>query len=877
MRHVRPAALALVSLLAATTSARAQPRGPEGKGEPTAAKDALVPPVLQEFVDAPYPPEAEAAKREGVVILQLDVDVAGAVTAAVVLSPAGSGFDEAALAASRKFRFAPATRNGKPVPSRITFRYTFTLKAAPTPEGTPAAPKDERPRTALRGVVDIGSTGVHLRGAVVTVRGPDGFAAELTTGEDGAWVVRDLPAGRYSVSVRAAGFEGLAVDEEVELGQSTEVLYRLQASGGGSEIIVQGERPPREVTKRTLERREVARIPGTNGDALRAIQNLPGVARPPAIAGFLIVRGSAPNDTQIFIDGALVPLAYHFGGLSSVVPTELIDRLDFYPGNFSVQYGRVMGGIVDVGLRSPTTDGKYHGLAQIDLIDGRFMLEGPLPIFKEKNVRFVVGGRRSWVDTWLKPTLEAAGAGVTSAPVYYDYQAFVEAEPTPRSKLRAGFYGSDDRLEILIRSPLAADPVLGGNIGLHTGFWRAQATYQNDLGDDTRLRGMFSYGKNTVEFSLGAMFFTLYSQQISSRLELSRRLARGVTLNVGQDLLWAPYDLNVRAPRPPRPGEPDPGPFAARPPLVVKESTSLYRPAAYAEAEIAPTDRARIVAGYRVDYAKDTQRWDASPRANGRIVVVPAFPKTTVKGGVGVFHQPPQPQETNLVFGTPGLRSNRAIHYSLGVEQELTRKIDVSLEGFYKQLDGLVSRAPSTSGGFDYTNQGSGYVVGAETLLRYKADSRFFGWVAYTLSRSVRRAAPGEPLRLFQYDQTHILTALGSYRLGRGWEFGLRFRFVSGPLDQPCLGGILNSAAGAYACVQGPGFTERLPSFHQLDLRLDKTWVYTGGWKLHTYLDVLNVYNRQSPEGLQYNYNFSQSTYQTGLPLIPSLGVRAEF
>ena len=43
------------------------------------------------------------------------------------------------------------------------------------------------------------------------------------------------------------------------------------------------------VTKRTLEQRELSRIPGTNGDALRSIQSLPGVARPPGLAGLLLV------------------------------------------------------------------------------------------------------------------------------------------------------------------------------------------------------------------------------------------------------------------------------------------------------------------------------------------------------------------------------------------------------------------------------------------------------------------------------------------------------------------------------------------------------------------------------------------------------------
>ena len=65
--------------------------------------------------------------------------------------------------------------------------------------------------------------------------------------------------------------------------------------------------------------------------------------------------------------------------------------------------------------------------------------------------------------------------------------------------------------------------------------------------------------------------------------------------------------------------------------------------------------------------------------------------------------------------------------------------------------------------------------------------------------------------------------------------------------------------------------------FHQLDRRLHKQGLYDAGWRLSTCLDILNVYNRRSPDGLAYNFNYTQSTYQSGLPFIPSVGVRAEF
>jgi len=159
--------------------------------------------------------------------------------------------------------------------------------------------------------------------------------------------------------------------------------------------------------------------------------------------------------------------------------------------------------------------------------------------------------------------------------------------------------------------------------------------------------------------------------------------------------------------------------------------------------------------------------------------------------------------------------------------------------------------------------------------LRWKPVKRFFGWVAYTLSRSTRHNGPGQPERLFEYDQTHVLTLLGSYDLGRGWQVGGRFRYVSGNPYTPCLGGVLQAGAGVYACQSGPLLSARLPPFHELDLRVDKTWKFEH-WKLTTYLDVQNVYNRANPEGVLYNFNYTTTRYQSGLPILPSLGIRGE-
>ena len=64
-----------------------------------------------------------------------------------------------------------------------------------------------------------------------------------------------------------------------------------------------------------------------------------------------IVKIGKEKNIEVFVDGALIPQAYHFGGISSVVPAEILERLEFRPGNFGPEFGRGMGGVVALRRR----------------------------------------------------------------------------------------------------------------------------------------------------------------------------------------------------------------------------------------------------------------------------------------------------------------------------------------------------------------------------------------------------------------------------------------------------------------------------------------------------------------------------------------------
>ncbi|MBI5547626.1 MAG: ligand-gated channel protein, partial [Deltaproteobacteria bacterium] len=156
--------------------------------------------------------------------------------------------------------------------------------------------------------------------------------------------------------------------------------------------------------------------------------------------------------------------------------------------------------------------------------------------------------------------------------------------------------------------------------------------------------------------------------------------------------------------------------------------------------------------------------------------------------------------------------------------------------------------------------------------------SRFFGWVSYSFSRSERRSTLWEDTsyRLAQFDQPHHLIAVASYKWPLDVVTGLRFQYASGNLSTPFPSTVYDSDADMYMPVPGKFFSVRGPDFVSLDLRIDKRFVFQQ-WSVNVFLDVQNVTNNTNGEFVLYNFDYSRSQYVRGLPIFPTLGLKAEF
>ncbi len=860
MTSTRLLGLALLTLaFTGPVAAAGQPTPPAPPPEPALA----TPPAVKLLVPAEVPPGTVFPGPEVVVVLAIDVDPAGLVEAVRLEQGAGEPFDGAAAAAAKKFLFEPGRlTSGEPVPVTISFRLRISA-----PEAAEAPPPPPPPVRFTGRLLERG-TRKPLANVAVAAR-TSAEPGKATSGADGRFTLT-VPEPSFTLVAVPPGHDRLELRIEARPGEERDETFYLERSGDGNETVVSASPVRREVTRQVIPASQVAKVAGTHGDTLKAVLNLPGVARTAFGSGQLILRGSSPGDSRVFVEGQRIPLLYHFGGLRSTINPRFLEQVEFIPGNFAPDYGRATGGIVEVKLRDPASD-MVRGEAGVNFYDASLAIEGPLGDGWAGGAAF----RRSWIDTVLPLVLpREANFSFDSAPRYYDYQ-FLATRRLGGQALRLLYYGSMDKLVVILERP-ADDPKITGTISARTMFHALQGSLSGPVAPGLSHQSSVQLSFSQFRTRFGPQFlFDLDVLRLAVRSAWTLDLDKGLQLSAGIDATTAGVTIEVNTPRPPKEGQPE-APVSTSPVLSLGTTTTQQAPAAFLELRWEPVPSLLVLPGVRVDWYSAISSGSVDPRLGARWEVRPG---STLKAGVGLFHQPPEPDESAPEVGNPRLRTEAALQASAGVERRLSDAFEAEATGFYKKLSSLVVRNPAAS--YDpsqppYSNGGTGRVYGLELIVKARAGDRFFGWLAYTFQRSLRRNGAGAAERPFDFDQPHILTLVGTWNFARAWSFGGRFRYVSGNPETPVTGSVLDASSGTYVPRYGAINSTRLPAFNQLDLRLDRTWTYRT-WKLVGYLDVQNVANRGNLEGYSYSYDYSQKTPATGLPILPILGVNAEW
>ncbi len=816
-------------------------------------------PALVTFVEAVYPESALADGTGARVMLDIVIDEKGEVTEANVLESGGAAFDESAIAAVYQFVFSPAEIDGKPASVRIQYEYVFTPRKVVEVKD---APKDE-PLGEITGRLLERGTRKPLIGLRVVLEGLD---RETYTDATGAFRFEKVPAGEVDLLVEDEAYENVVDRETVRAGEATDVFYYVEKTGFGSDsITVVGRRPQKEVVRRTISIQEIRTVPGTSGDALKVVQNLPGAARIPFGGGALVLRGGGLS--QAYVDTMPIPQAFHFGGLRSTIASALIESLDVTPGNFDVEFGKINGGVVDVRLRAPRSDG-IHGYIETDVFDTGVLLEGPLG----EHGSIAVAARRSYIDVLLPLFLpEDASTQFSTAPRYYDAQVLYEYKHG-KNRVRALAYGSNDKIVATIDEPPDNNPIIRGNASAEFSFIGTQLSWEHRVTEDIVNDATLAFYVQPFAFSVGPQIdLSLDIYVFTLREKISRKFNENLTLTIGtdSDVVWGKVNASGVG-GPPIEGENQGSAANAETQGVDGLGFFFATPSLWARAEWTAGDFT-VLPGIRLDYFGAVDEFEAQPRLTVRYQ---ATKNTAINAGAGLFAQQVDGAQITEDFGNPDLHVETSTHFSLGVAHRFTEALNIDITGFYKDFQDLVRSVDNPE--VNYDNAGVGRAYGMELLLRHDLTDRLYGWISYTLMRSERKDGADEPWRVFDLDQTHNLVVIAQYKLTPKWQVGARFRYVTGNPTTPVLGGIFNSGTGTYDPRFGATNADRLDDFHQLDLRVDKLWVFDT-WQMVTFLEVQNVYNRANPEGVDFNYNFTQSRNQAGLPIIPSFGIRGQF
>ncbi len=837
------------------------------------------PPAVVDTPAAVYPPALEEAGVEGVVQLEILIGARGEVSQVRVSNSAGREFDVAAQDAAWTFRFMPGYAGEVPVPVNITYDYVFQIE------------QQVVETVAETGYDEVDPDGPQNYTGIVRERGtrnpmPDvevfleEFDLSAVGDKDGRFAFRGIPVGTWHILILAPGYEPYRTEEDILQGELTDVVYFVRPSSTGlNRTVVRVKKERKEVSRTTLTIEEIQQVAGTFGDPIKVVQNLPGVARSPFDFGLLVVRGSGPEDTGEYVDGIRVPLLYHFGGFRSVITPIMIDSIDFLPGGYGVRWGRTLGGVMNVNTRREWPD-QVHGLARVDLLDAEAAVIGPFKKGREKVGGFGVAGRRSYIDLVLPvlapPSLDLSN---TVLPQWWDAQIKLAVSPSKKVDIWTYIYASDDKTSTTTErgSAQSADSV--GFSGFRTSFFRATAGGALRPHPALSVDWSFGYSYDAIRASLGSAFGAgTASNFYYGRAEASWAPQEWGSAHVGLDYAGGNdrFEIYTTATTQLMSGDP------------TQESENLFivgdivghAPAVYLEGVFTPLkdERLKIIPGIRYDYywfkdGASLDSWDP------RLAVRAQVHRTTVlKGSVGLFHQNPQPWELFEGIGNPDLDPERSPQVVVGIEQGFTPFLSVDAQFFYKHMENLVVAVfDDVSAAEDlWRNGGVGQVVGGELFLRWKPHRNFMGWISYTLSHSTRQDQPEDDWYVFELDQPHILDVVASYRFPHDITVGFRFRLVSGNPTTPYMGALYDSDVPGYTGLFGDYNSQRMPVFHQLDVRLEKAFIFRR-WRLQTYLEIMNVYNRQNPEFEIYNFDYTEKDFFNGLPFIPNLGMRAEF
>ncbi len=804
----------------------------------------------------------------------------------------------------------------------------------------------QSPTATVSGTIVDAETRVAIAAAIVSA---DGQAA--TADATGVFALT-LPPGRRTIRVTAPGYFPLVTTLEVGAAGITGAELALASDGGfASSVDVVAAAPSVAPATQAVAPLQVLRTPGALDNIFRTLQTLPGVTATEEFGSRLAVRGGSPDQNLTVMDGVEIHDPYRLFGLTSAFNPETIQSFELATGGFSAKYGDRLSSLLLIENRDGSRAERFAGSATLSITDANIVTEGALP-----------AARGSWLVSARRTYYDVVAARITDQefPGFADVQGKLTWDAGRGRKISGFALRSRQSAAVTIDQDDARgefqddtandlawarfDWSLGSRAQSHTVV--AHSNTNSTFGVDAAFEdtGRRSNAPGDAGFGVASVIFerALGVRDSSVRQELSWSLGTHV-VDIGAEAhrLETTLRFQIDSDRNPSAANGSSVQGGAGLPDLLSVTSRSTRAGAWVQDAWQIGSRALLQTGLRLDHPGTTGETLLSPRVAASWFAGPA---RRIKAAIGSFTQSPGYEKLAqsdylLDLGSAtaaALASERAVHGSLGLEQDLQGGFAVRIEGYYKRFrDLLVGRLETTSerlarvGRYDFpsalagevpsdpiitttpTNDGMGRAYGFDVFVSRApttSDRRLTGWASYTWGRADRDAYGRR--YAFEYDRRHATAAVIAYRWSPKWELATTTRVASGfPRTAP-LGvrvaaiedqadrdgdGVLDELVPAldtaglpiYAVNLGGVdnlFRARLPVFARVDLRA--TWRPRGAagrWEV--YAEVINLLNRKNAGAFEARLEHDAASDRPRLveerdqsiPRLPTVGVRFRF
>jgi outer membrane receptor protein involved in Fe transport len=725
--------------------------------------------------------------------------------------------------------------------------------------------------SVVSGYITDVATGESLIGASVSIVGT-GIGTVANT--SGFYSLPKAPVGKIQIKFLYLGYKPAVKTVNLEAGKAVSLNVGLTSDAvQAKEIVVEGKADEkREESVQTglikvqpLAVQQLPKIGET--DLFRALKLLPGIKSGSEISSGLYIRGGAPDQNLILLDGNTVYNPNHLFGFFSTFNLDAVKDIQIIKGGFPAEYGGKMSAVVDVTDKDGNRN-NWQGAGGVSIVASRLTLEAPLGDFGSA----MISGRRTYLDILLSQ-LNKTSKDPLPQYYFYDLTGKINLDLSPKDKITiSGYFGSDN-LDYKLDANKPDKITLDWGNKTYSAKWGRLVT--NQLFSQLIVSGS-SYTANATNTISGIdARFNEAIRDYTIKNDWDYYATSDHSIKAG--LFFTKYEFSV--------GSQFNGSFNQ-----AFDAKPIYV-GGYVQDNWKASVRLNVQAGLRYNYFSSGAYSRIEPRLSSTYSLTNDI---KLKAAWGQYYQ-----YTNLLaLGNldfidiwtpvgPDLKPGKATQYILGVELPVARNLTLSVETYYKDLSNVTETKPQGQINFDTLSssfyKGDGRAYGIEFFLQ-KQTGELTGWVGYTLSRTERSVSDIDNGSYFvpKYDRTHDLSATLSYNLGSNWRLGSNFVYQTGQAySLPGSRYTVSTPDGTFDYVH-PGLRNnaRLEPYHRLDVNFDKSFTWLG-MACDGSLNIYNVYNHRN---VWYrSFDASDFTIPTKvqdvrlLPLIPTLEISFKF